>query len=1786
MLKIKNIPKLRVQDCSRKKTDNLDPHFIGHLHSYKDENGKDREMFGFFDHINGKTKTIHNKLTTNLNMAQDTQAIFEFVQNAVDAGSSDFFMYYDDERFIALNNGDYFTHENILSILSVGASDKSMSPEDEEMIGRFGVGFKLIHRMVGTQSGVDELINENAGPIMFSWKNREHLDELLQVDGYEDLELGDPELNGEDPWFFKFLLTCFPMIPQKLDADVRNLDYKTISGNERALFDEQELNDFIQFLNLFWIARFDELKEADLSTGSIFYLKLGDGKKDKLDEDFEHYRSGLNYSLRFIETLREKDGLKNIYFNRFEPITSENVKLNVDTPIVIPSDSDDYLKIEELLEEKDRGIDIKYRFAFEPYPLDPDSEIGLVKHEPNFFKYFPIGKENHKLNFILHCNAFKIETSRREFQQDDKLNSKLLSTFTKHFIERLNQYKESDRDLYIDLFLSILLSDNPGVDRDTYWIRDTLYNPLKEQCRKYVPIMGRGYAPAEKVVTKDSTLTIDSSLLDTDVHWFDFQYRGEVNIKIVECTFENLGIEIWKIGKIIQEMPNEQFESWYYSISDSDKKELLSEISDCLDGNLGNRFWKNIQVIDGIHSLISECDSSSAKKKYLLSFDRIELKASEINAENNHLLNIFKLVELFKDDKEFLNSFRKQFVIVTEEGEEFPLIDVAQKDDISFEFDDTKVTLRLSEILPDSFKKTSGVFSPVYSAFKELEIEVDTLFGIGSTRAKNLIRNEITKPESTYTPEQLVFLLYYSLQEGSKQFDEFPKSIVIPTIGYLWKNELFLPESFQQDVVDKKLNLCVYPNELALEKERIAEPIVQWVQKDEKNKASKLEFLKSQGLKTEYHPHIKLRKALLNNTAESKHLDLTKEFTNSKDLAQLFEFSTAHEITLTGPSKGIFKKLTTTAKAISVSRVQIPIPVIDEMAYDNTTLKLLDRRTSQTGYKLSKDYFEDSSNQPCSVEEMLTVLNENEKFLIDSRYIESSYIEDIDEVELIPGNDIQAAQDMRLKLSYRFIEEWQSKSDYKLYFFKNRVPRCIRFNDFIFRQYEGGFFHFDKDTNSVFVGQITNTDENTVFISTLQLFEKNRNVHPTLENLYKEFKKVDPEELRKKKTDAKYYKNLTQKSEPFTGEWLEYSIQWEKARKEESFYKSRKLRFNSIEVTPDGKLTLSKYQYDTLPGFLEAYELFENIKVYSEETSESISISAALLKVDDFELTLQLDKGANPNELISICQDKNSRATIMLPKDDPWLKQLHSVLFTEELIKPDDYLRELVTNRWHSDSIGFIFGPPGTGKTTRSALYALLEIARAKSTARSLGVLVLTPTNKAADVFIEKCFDFINNPEIVHQIDVGFSDSEKQLLFDFLSDDDTTRLIYRYGRTISTKIPSLQVGQNIPVEDQTIVATTIHRYVFNQAVNMYPLRFSSGACKVIIDEASMVPLPYAMHVLLTMNSENEEDEFHGKLTKLTIAGDPFQIQPVGLSPHPGETRSYNGWTTESLYSLLQLNKFNRDSTPVGNYGVENLKRQYRSNAEIGELYSAYQYDNLLEHHHEVLTGDLDQRFPKSIYYLKFGVHDFEDEQNTLTKLYHYKTYPTYHLYSCVLAVELAAQIRSASSESILVLSPYGIQARILRDLIENDQNRFSQGNISASTIHGAQGDQADHVILVQNPSKIYNSGLTFFNNANLINVGISRAKKKLFILAPDTAMIKGVKELNDRVLTFDHQIVTYGKYEFEADHLGGKDYLNSIMGVKHFSDFLIEDISNGNFGSKKYQFYSGDGKIFCWFNSD
>ena len=106
-MKIKNLRRFRKwynEEVRHNQNQGYDIDFVGHHYTKNNEYIK-----GFFDIYHGDKPDIGNFLNSSLKIAEDGQAIYEFMQNAADCKSSLFYMFYNEKYFLAVNNGKHFS---------------------------------------------------------------------------------------------------------------------------------------------------------------------------------------------------------------------------------------------------------------------------------------------------------------------------------------------------------------------------------------------------------------------------------------------------------------------------------------------------------------------------------------------------------------------------------------------------------------------------------------------------------------------------------------------------------------------------------------------------------------------------------------------------------------------------------------------------------------------------------------------------------------------------------------------------------------------------------------------------------------------------------------------------------------------------------------------------------------------------------------------------------------------------------------------------------------------------------------------------------------------------------------------------------------------------------------------------------------------------------------------------------------------------------------------------------------------------------------------------------------------------------------------------------------------------------------------------------------------------------------------------------------------------------------------------------------------------------------------
>ncbi|WP_295070291.1 ATP-binding protein [uncultured Fibrobacter sp.] len=542
------------------------------------------------------------------------------------------------------------------------------------------------------------------------------------------------------------------------------------------------------------------------------------------------------------------------------------------------------------------------------------------------------------------------------------------------------------------------------------------------------------------------------------------------------------------------------------------------------------------------------------------------------------------------------------------------------------------------------------------------------------------------------------------------------------------------------------------------------------------------------------------------------------------------------------------------------------------------------------------------------------------------------------------------------------------------------------------------------------------------------------------------------------------------KTTKYSYQWFQAMLQLEILRSNENYANSKEVHISFGKVDKDQTATktliLSKPD-KKIPAFME--ELYGiNVIIHFKGDSQDKQLTFEAASIRSFTLRLKMMHKADIDNL----DIENISSAEIIAKSP--------IFLLDELKKEFDKLnfdKEKNLKFELCDNIKFIFGPPGTGKTTYLANEILLPWIFDKNIEKC-NVLVLAPTNKAADVLTKR---IMGNNETAQ---------------DFLS---------RFGTTNNDEIENSDVfcsrNLDINVRSKNIVVTTMARLPYDSCVVDGKEKELLRTIKwdyIVIDEASMIPLIYMVYLLYSQQPK-----------QFVIAGDPFQIEP---------TVSEESWKRENIYQMVGLNDFVNPTTEPHPYEIIKLDTQYRSIPAIGFIYSQLTYGGILKHNR--LDESLKKISIEALDILPLNIVSFPVER--YESIYRSKKLgkgSNYQIYSAIFTYEfichIAKSIAQKNSEtkcSIGIISPYKAQSDLIGNLLR--RTKLPQNiSVLSGTVHSFQGDECDIMITVFNtPENISSSDKMFLNHKNIINVAISRARDYLFVLMPDEKTV-GIDKL-------------------------------------------------------------------------
>ena len=594
----------------------------------------------------------------------------------------------------------------------------------------------------------------------------------------------------------------------------------------------------------------------------------------------------------------------------------------------------------------------------------------------------------------------------------------------------------------------------------------------------------------------------------------------------------------------------------------------------------------------------------------------------------------------------------------------------------------------------------------------------------------------------------------------------------------------------------------------------------------------------------------------------------------------------------------------------------------------------------------------------------------------------------------------------------------------------------------------------------------------------------------------------------------------------YTCAWFRALLELEALSRSENESGSREISisFGRVESEPGTERTLLLKQPSRyIPHWMEDFA--DDITLKLQPKGREIKIE--VMSVKGYTLHARL-RNAEDVKGIDL-----SRATASISVQNPGflLESLQEGFAALGL--PDDY--DLKENL--SENIKFVFGPPGTGKTTYLAREELIPLMRGTESEK---ILVLAPTNKAADVLAMRIMELMGE------------------------DSSYKGWLVRFGTTYDEKIERSDIYKDrsfpLPNLRRCVLITTIARFPYDSidGQKLHELDWD----RVVIDEASMIPIANIIYPL-----------YQAKPKQFIIAGDPLQIQPVAQVEQD-----------ENIYKMVELKSFTEPHTEPHDYEIKLLTTQYRSVPSVGEVFSRFAYGGVLEHarsedsRRRTNIDDVLDVAPLNI--IKFPVSKYEG-------IYRAKRLGNtpYHVYSALLAYEFAAFLARkigvaipGESYSIGVISPYRAQADLIDRLLARAELP-SNVRVQAGTIHGFQGDECDTIIAVFNPPPtISDSKDMFLNKLNIINVSISRARDCLFVLMPDeeTEHIGRLKLVNrvERLVKGSETYQEYSADEIEELMFGRIGYLeDNTFSTSH------QNVNVYGLPEKRYEVRSEDTAI-------
>ena len=585
-------------------------------------------------------------------------------------------------------------------------------------------------------------------------------------------------------------------------------------------------------------------------------------------------------------------------------------------------------------------------------------------------------------------------------------------------------------------------------------------------------------------------------------------------------------------------------------------------------------------------------------------------------------------------------------------------------------------------------------------------------------------------------------------------------------------------------------------------------------------------------------------------------------------------------------------------------------------------------------------------------------------------------------------------------------------------------------------------------------------------------------------------KNTEAQDKAEKAKDELDISELFENTPRYTFLWFKYLMELLYADKSKMGSRNTRVDFFDKQIVCDDNILRLCNPTNVVPTWIENSD---DIQIIAYKDGVGKNIPGTIVNTTDMSVDIMLKEDAD------ITAYRNCNMFRLKAENNMNFIDSLNTRFLQLPYKDEDNLKDNLPQQ-----IKFIYGPPGTGKTTK-LVDELEQII--KSADHKTNVLVLTPTNKAADI-------------IAHKL------TKNDVCYNYLS---------RYGATEDTYLIEdaavVMTRDNMDMEmyDHNIVVTTMARYSYDTIKPDDDFICDFDWDYIILDEASMIDIVNATFIL--------HQSFN---STFIIAGDPKQIPPT----------TQNGIDVENIYQMMGINELKAAINNFKRYPLEPLLVQYRSVPIIGNLISDFAYDGLVKAYPQRSPQKplfLDGLSVNTINFIGFEIREFDP-------LYGLGAIngSAYHLYSAIftynMAGYIAQQIRNRYTDqhySIGIVSPYGAEAKAIKQMIEERPIGNENCTVTCGTVHSFQGDECDIMFVVMNPPANVSSG-SHINKQEILNVAMSRARDYLFFIVPE-GQVQGMYqknrigclvENNDRQILYCNNLekVIFGEEDYIRNH--------------------------------------------------